>query len=344
MKHLKIEIILLKIKKLWNDMAYNEKILKDDSLRVFLIGSGGPFNNEVRVAPCIAVIAGGEFFLVDVGPGTYRIVDIMRLPIPYLSKIFLTHFHSDHIGDLGEANMMSWANGRTKAIEIYSPEGVEKVVNGFIMAYEHDTGYRIAHHGKNIILPEAGTPISKTIKFSDLNERKLCFETNGLKVYAFQVDHSPVKPAVGYRIEYKGNVVVITGDTKKTDNLAEHCKDADILFSEAISYDLLNNMIENLKRSNLTRPIKILKDIQDYHMELVVAARVAKEVGVKKLVYVHITLPLTNKTTEELYLKGVSDIFEGEIILGRDRMKFRLKPKFWKSPSLLTLKIKKNSL
>lgn len=62
-------------------------------------------------------------------------------------------------------------------------------------------------------------------------------------------------------------------------------------------------------------------------MDPVVAARVAKEAGVKKLVYVHITPPLTNKTTEELYLKGVSDIFNGEIILGGDRMKFRLKPK-----------------
>ena len=308
-------------------MAYNEKILKDSDLRVFLIGSGGPFNNDVRVAPCIAVIASGEFFLVDVGPGTYRIVDIMRLPIPHLSKILLTHFHSDHIGDLGEANMMSWANGRMKALEVYGPEGVEKVVNGFIMAYELDTDYRIAHHGKEIMLRDAGTPISKTIKFSDPKERILCFETKGLKVYAFLVDHSPVKPAVGYRIEYRGNIVVITGDTKKTDNLVEHCKEADILFSEAISYDMLNNTIEGLKRINLTRPTKILKDIQDYHMDPVVAARVAKEAGVKKLVYVHITPPLTNKTTEELYLKGVSDIFDGEIVLGRDRMKFRLKPK-----------------
>ena len=87
------------------------------------------------------------------------------------------------------------------------------------------------------------------------------------------------------------------------------------------------NTIEGLKRNNLARPAKILKDIQDYHMELVVAARVAKEAGVKKLVYVHITPPLTSKNTEELYLKGISDIFDGEIILGRDRMKFRLKPK-----------------
>ena len=79
-------------------MAYNENLLKDDTLRAFLIGSGGPFNNEVRVASCIAIISGGEFFLVDIGPGSYRIVDIMRLPVPYLSKILLTHFHSDHIG------------------------------------------------------------------------------------------------------------------------------------------------------------------------------------------------------------------------------------------------------
>jgi ribonuclease Z len=308
-------------------MAYNERILKDDILRVFLIGSGGPINNEVRVASCIAVIGGGEFFLVDIGPGTYRIIDIMRLPIPHLTKILLTHFHSDHIGDLGEANMMSWASGRTKALEIYGPEGVEKVVNGFITAYELDTGYRITHHGKDAIIPEASEPISNIIKFSDQYEKILCFETNGLKVYAFQVDHSPVKPAVGYRIEYKGNVVVITGDTKKIDNLAEHCKDADILFIEAISYEMLNNMVKNLKKNNLNRLAKIMKDIQNYHMEPVVAARVAKEARVKKLVFVHITPPLTNKANEELYLSGVSEIFDGEFILGRDRMKFKLKPK-----------------
>lgn len=107
----------------------------------------------------------------------------------------------------------------------------------------------------------------------------------------------------------------------------EQCKDADILFCEAISFEMLNNMIEGLKRNNLTWQAKILEDIQNYHMEPVAAAKVAKEAGVKKLVYIHITPPLTNKTTEELYLKGVSEIFKGEIVLGKDRMKFKLKPK-----------------
>jgi len=223
--------------------------------------------------------------------------------------------------------MISWANGREKAIEIYGPEGVEEVVNGFNMAYNLDTGYRMAHHGPEILSLDAGKPVSKTIKFNDPNEKTLVFEKDGLNVYAFVVDHSPVKSAVGYRIEYRGNVVVVTGDTVKTDNLIKHCKDADMLITEAISFDMLNNMVGGLKRSGLDKMAKLMLDVQDYHMEPVEAAQVAKEAGVKKLVYVHVTPPLPNEAVEKRYLMGVSDIFDGEVIMGKDRMKFKLKPK-----------------
>ncbi|MHA1488221.1 MAG: MBL fold metallo-hydrolase [Promethearchaeota archaeon] len=308
-------------------MISQDKILKDGKLHVFLLGSGGPINNDKRVASSIAVIAGGEFILIDVGPGSYRNVDVIRLPAAKLSAIFLTHFHSDHIGDLGEANMMSWVNGREKALEIYGPEGVDQVVNGFIIAYKFDTGYRIAHHGKDIMPPEAGTPISKTIIIKDPNERELFFDRNGLKAYAFEVDHSPIKPAIGYRIEYGGRVIVITGDTVKTDNLIKHCANADILFSESISFEMLNNLAEGAKKLNLPRYAKILTDIQNYHMNPKIAAELAKEAEVKKLVFVHITPPLLKDIAEKTYLKGVSDIYGGEIVLGKDCMKFRLNPK-----------------
>lgn len=308
-------------------MLSQENLLRDGKLHVFLVGSGGPFSNEKRVASSIAVIANGEFILFDVGPGTYRNVDLMRLPVARLSCIFLTHFHSDHIGVLGEANMMSWASGRSKPLEIYGPKGIEKVVNGFKMAYEFDTGYRIAHHGEEIVPPEAGVPITKTIILQDPNERELCFDRNGVKIYAFEVDHSPVNPAVGYRIEYKGLVVVITGDTIKTDNLVNQCKNADILFSEAISFELLNNMVALVEKIN-PRVAKILTDIQNYHMDPVSAAILAKEAQVKKLVFVHITPPLLNKNVENIYLKGVAELFDGEVVLGEDRMKFSLEPNY----------------
>jgi len=308
-------------------MLSKKNLLKDDKLRAFILGSGGPMNNDQRVASSIAIIGGGELILFDVGPGSYRNLDILRLPSESLSAIFLTHFHSDHIGDLGEANMLSWVNGRNQPLEVCGPEGVQQVVSGFETAYKLDTGYRIAHHGKEVLNLENSKMMSKPISIDNPDERILCFDKNGLKVYAFEVSHPPIAPAFGYRIEYKGNVIVITGDTIKTDNLVKHCMDADILFSEAISYTMLNNISMGAKKQHLVRFAKIMKDIQDYHMEPVVAAQLAKEANVKRLVIVHVTPPLLNEKIEALYLKGVGNIYEGKFELGKDRMTFKLDPK-----------------
>ena len=308
-------------------MISQDKILMDGKLHAFLLGSGGPMNNDKRVAPSIAIIAGGEFLLFDVGPGSFRNVDVMRLPAQNLSAIFLTHFHSDHICDLGEANMLSWVNGRAKPLEVYGPEGVDKVVKGFEMAYELDTGYRIAHHGSELLSRENSKMISKSISIENKEEKKKCFNRNGLKVFAFIVDHSPVSPAFGYRIEYMGNNIVITGDTIRTKNLVKHSQDADLLFSEAISYTMLNNIASGAQRLKFDRFAKILTDIQTYHMNPITAGEVAEEANVKKLIFVHITPFLSNETAEKMYLNGVSDVFSGEIILGKDQMKFHLEPK-----------------
>jgi len=302
-------------------------LLRDDKLHVILVGSGGPINNSERLPTCTAVLAGGEFLLVDVGPGTLRNADLLNLPLGSLTGVFVTHFHSDHIGDLGEANFQSWAAGRQKKLEIYGPKGVEKIVQGFTLAYEADIEYRIAHHGESAMPPDASKPVAKAIPVQTPESAELCFDRNGLKVFAFAVDHFPAEPALGYRFEYKGNKVVITGDTKKIQSLVLHARNADLLVSEALSFKMTGIAQKILSEHGRTRPAKIMKDIPDYHMSPVQAAEVAREADVKKLVLNHIAPPVTNFLAKRVFMEGVREAYAGDIVLGEDGTSFELDPK-----------------
>lgn len=141
------------------------------------------------------------------------------------------------------------------------------------------------------------------------------------------MDHSPVKPAFGYRFEYKGNRVIITGDTKKTANLIKHSKNAELLISNGLSFRLMNIVHRVAAENNRPRIAKIAKDIQNYQMDPVQAAEVVKEAGAKKLIFFHIVPPITNFITKRVFLNGVSDIYDGEVVMGEDGMRFDLDPK-----------------
>ncbi|MBU3915999.1 MBL fold metallo-hydrolase, partial [bacterium] len=156
---------------------------------------------------------------------------------------------------------------------------------------------------------------------------QLFFDRNGLKAYVFQVDHFPAKPAVGYRFEYKGNVVVISGDTKKTTTLAKHADKADLFICEALDNKTINIGAKIAADINQPTIAKILTDIPDYHLTPVQAAEIAREAKVKKLVFNHIVPPVTNFILKRRYMDGVSDTFGGDIELGEDGMTFEFKPK-----------------
>ena len=305
----------------------NYEILKDGNLHVILVGSGGPMNNPERLPTCTAIIAGGEFILVDLGAGTIRNAYLQNLPLKNLSAVFITHFHSDHISDLGEANFWSLAMGRNKTLEVFGPEGIKDVVDGYNMAYKFDTSYRIAHHGADIFPPKACVPVAKTVRLTDKDSAELFFDRNGLKAYAFRVDHSPATPAYGYRFEYKGNVVVISGDTKKIDNLTKHAKNADIFICEGERMDLVKRVSDYAKKTGRPRIAKMLFDTMGYHIDPVDAGKVAKEAHVKMLVFNHIVPPVTNFIAKRIFLDGVDDVYDGDIVMGEDGMEFTLEPK-----------------
>ena len=305
----------------------DRSLLEGPDLTVVLCGTGSPLWDRTRAGACTAVIAGGQMILVDVGSGAWESVDGAGLPTGDLSAILLTHFHSDHIADLGEAVMQSWVAGRRQPLDVYGPVGVARVVNGFREAYAQDVDHRVAHHDEQFMPRAAGSPVAHEIALpDDPAASAVVLERNGLRVTMFRVDHRPVEPAVGYRFEYRGRSVVVSGDTAKSPNLTHHARGADILVHEALQREMIERAAGVAKRIGLERTAKLANDTKSYHTSPVEAAEVARDAGVKHLVLTHLVPGPTNVLIERMFTRGMSDVFAGEITVGADGMRFTLTP------------------
>ena len=301
-------------------------LLDDGQLHVVLCGTGSPLADAERAGPCTAVLAGGHFFLVDVGPGSWRNVALERLPRARLEGVLLTHFHSDHIGELGEARLQSWVAGRTQPLIVYGPPGVQQVVDGFRQAYAFDTQYRIAHHGVEAMPPDGGEATARTIELPAPDAAATVFEADGLRITAFAVDHAPASPAYGYRVDYRGRSVVISGDTRKSANVVRHAQGVDLLLHEALSRRIIEPVTQYAREHNLSRWAKLTSDVGTYHTTPVEAAEVAKAAQVRMLALTHIVPPLPNFVARRMFLRDVSNAWDGKVVLGKDGMHFTLAP------------------
>jgi ribonuclease Z len=236
-----------------------------------------------------------------------------------IDAVFLTHFHSDHIDGLGELALLRWTGGaHTAPLPVYGPEGVEEVVAGFDQAYRQDADYRAAHHGPEVA-PSAGAgmtahPFAAPAPGASI----VVWESAGLRVTAFSVDHEPVRPAVGYRFEYGGRSVVVSGDTKKSASLEANSRGVDLLVHEALSPGLVKELHDAAAASGRVNLAKITADIPGYHTSPVEAAEVAKAAGAKHLLFTHVVPPLPLPGLDQIYLEGVDEVFRGGVTLGRD--------------------------
>ncbi|MEZ5922711.1 MAG: MBL fold metallo-hydrolase, partial [Parvularculaceae bacterium] len=249
-------------------------LLKDDGLNVYFCGTGSPLPSKKRAQTCTAIFAGGKYFLVDTGTGSWENIQAAGIPGEKLAGIFLTHFHSDHIGDLGEADLGSWVAGRPGKLIVYGPEGVARVVAGANEEYALDHEYRTAHHGPAIADPATEGLEPHTFEGG---ATVVVLDEDGLKVTAFPVKHDPVKPAVGYRFDYQGRSVVVSGDTAPTEKIVTASKGADLLIHEAQANHMVAKMRAAAAKAGNTRIAKIFGDIPSYHTSPEDAAREANE-------------------------------------------------------------------
>lgn len=298
-----------------------------DGLHLALCGTGSPFPDPTRAGPCSAIIAGDRLFIVDTGEGSARNLGYMGIPAAKIEAIFLTHFHSDHIDGLGPFMLQRWGVGTFQTpTPVYGPTGVNKVVDGFRAAYVLDFGYRVAHHSEKIMPPggSGGQGMPFALPPVGQGDAVVVLEDKGLKVTAFRVDHAPIDPAVGYRFDYKGRSVVISGDTKKTPSVQSIAKGVDILVHEALQPTLVKILETEFADHAMNNMSQVMRDIVNYHTTPEEAATQAAAAGAKELVLNHIVPPMPVRFAYPAFLGDAAKFYDRPITIGEDGMLFSL--------------------
>jgi ribonuclease Z len=274
-----------------------------EPLSVVLLGTGNPRPTLERFGPSILVSAGPERLLFDCGRGATQRLFQHGIPLADVRDLFLTHLHSDHTVGIPDLWLTGWIFGRTKPLSIHGPTGTRDLAAGLEKAYSFDVHVRRDVDEK---LPPEGVVLSAMEIGEGVVLRK-----GALRVTAFFVDHGPVRPALGYRVDFGERSVVLSGDTRPSPNLARAAKGADVLIHEVIDPEVERRSAT----SNLTT--EQVRRIIEHHTTPEDAGRIFTAVHPRLAVYSHI-VPST-ATAADL-ISPTRKTYSGPLEVGEDGM------------------------
>jgi len=277
------------------------QVSQADYAEVILLGTGTPRPSIERFGSATLVLVGDQRLLFDAGNGVSIRISQAGISADQIDHIFLTHLHSDHISGVDDLWLTARIWQRQKPLPISGPEGTERFARHLMRAYERDIHFRSNNKAQSIE--------QALLQATDFAEG-LVFEHENIRVIAFEVDHSPVAPAFGYRIEYGQRVIVLSGDTTYSDNLILHARDADLLVHEiAAASKRLQDRNPRLKR------------VLAYHTQSQQMAQILQQTKPRLAVLNHVLLFAIN--TEQV-LREISDQYAGRVAMGHDLMRIRV--------------------
>lgn len=284
--------------------------------KVTLLGTGVPNPRPERFSQSTLIEAGSQKLIFDIGRGTAVRVWQAKVPMGQIDAHFITHFHSDHTSGIPDLWLTGWLRPqygqRTEPFKIYGPKGVKKLMEGLQMAYEDDINIRledeknppegIAVEAHEFDTPSAENPI-------------VVYEQDGVKVTSFEVDHGDViKPSVGYRIDYDGRSVVISGDTRFSEEVIRQGKGVDLLIHEVAAI-----------RPELLKQSDAFQRIFAHHVSPEQAGEVFERTKPTLAVYSHIarydSKDISAPTDEDI-INETRKTYEGPLVVGVDLMQF----------------------
>ena len=206
--------------------------LEADEIRLIACGTGMPSARRSQAATCFLVELGnGDKFLFDIGSGSHANLQGLMIPSNFLTKVFLTHLHTDHWGDLTSLWAGGWTAGRTVPLEVWGPSGAREdmgtkyAVENMLRAYNWDYMTRAA-----MINPIPGGITVHEFDYKGLNQ--VVYQENGVTIRTFPAIHAGDGP-ISYSLEWNGFKIIIGGDTAPNKWFIEYAQDADLAIHEA---------------------------------------------------------------------------------------------------------------
>jgi ribonuclease Z len=279
-------------------VAFSPAAAVAQEIKVTLLGTGTPIPVMNRFGPSILVEAAGKKLLFDAGRGAMQRLTQIGVRWRDIDGVFLTHLHSDHVVGFPDLWLTGWW-GRDRPLHVWGPKGTGAMMSHLKQAYEFDIRMRIQGDGASrdgvVILAE------------DVDEG-VVLDKDGLKITAFEVDHAPIKPAFGYRIDYGGRSVVLSGDTRVSQNLIRHAQGVDLLIHEVAS-------LASFQRAMI--PSEKAKAIIGHHVTPEQAGEVFAKTKPRLAVYSHIAWP---DAAEQDLLPPTRTMYSGPVEVGEDLM------------------------
>jgi ribonuclease Z len=273
----------------------------DGDFRVTLLGTGVPTPVMDRFGPGTLVQVGGEVLLFDAGRGVLQRLFQLQPPLKEVRRLFLTHLHSDHLVGLPDLWLTGWLNGRSEEpLNIWGPRGTRDMMAHLEQAFQFDIRIRL--------YDDQPPPQGVVVLTEDIKEG-VVFQHRGVEVTAFEVDHSPIRPAFGYRIDFAGRSVVISGDTRFSEHLISCAYGADLIVHEVIVPDLMRARSAN-------RP-ELIERVIAHHTTPEQAGEIFTRVHPRLGVFTHI-IPVTARADD--IIPPTRKTYTGPLEVGEDLM------------------------